>query len=120
MTDARADLHDPLAALAPPRVQAEAADLARESFTQAFRHAAAESSSFPQEALRTQCLEWVQSDPDAEARALRMALLLAGLDQWGLAFSQAFGIQRLQEMGDRRRHVLIEIELVAPLNGCGL
>lgn len=95
MTDARADLHDPLAALAPPRVQAEAADLARESFTQAFRHAAAESSSFPQEALRTQCLEWVQSDPDAEARALRMALLLAGLDQWGLAFSQAFGIQAI-------------------------
>jgi len=62
MTDARADLHDPLAALAPPGVQAEAADLYRESFTHAFRHAAAESSSFSQESLRTHCLEWAPPD----------------------------------------------------------
>lgn len=95
MPDARPDLADPLAALAPPGVQAEAADLARDAFTRAFRHAAAESSPFPLDALRAQCLDWVRAGPGAEARALRMALLLAGLDQWGLAFSQAFGIQAI-------------------------
>jgi len=95
MPDARTDLKDPLAALAPPPVQAEAADLARDAFTRAFRHAAAESSTFPQDALRKQCLDWIQSVPDSETRALRMALLLSGLDQWGLAFSQAFGIQAI-------------------------
>ncbi len=89
------DLDDPFAALAPPGVQAQAADLARDAFTRAFRHAAAESSPFPLDTLRAQCLDWTRSDPDTEARALRMALLLAGLDQWGLAFSQAFGIQAI-------------------------
>ncbi|MFC4299215.1 MAG: hypothetical protein WBF84_05335 [Castellaniella sp.] len=95
MTDARSDIDDPLAALAPPGVQSEAADLARDAFTRAFRHAAADASAFPLDALHTQCLDWVLADPDAEARAVRMALLLAGLDQWGLAFSQAFGIQAI-------------------------
>lgn len=95
MTDARLDLDDPLAALAPPGVQAEAADLARDAFTGAFRHAAAESSPFPLDALRARCLDWIRATPDDEARALRMALLLTGLDQWGLAFSQAFGIQAI-------------------------
>lgn len=95
MTDARLDLDDPLAALAPPGVQTEAADLAQDAFTRAFRHAAAESSPFPLDALRARCQDWVRAVPGDEARALRMALLLAGLDQWGLAFSQAFGIQAI-------------------------
>ena len=59
MTDARLDLDDPLAALAPPGVQTEAADLARDAFTRAFRHAAAESSPFPLDALRARCQDWV-------------------------------------------------------------
>ncbi|KAB0623095.1 hypothetical protein [Castellaniella defragrans] len=104
MTDARtadapADLDDPLAALAPPGVQAQAADLARDAFTQAFRHAAAaESAPVPPDALRTQCLDWVRAGPGDDVRAVRMALLLAGLDQWGLAFSQAFGIQAIPSL----------------------
>ncbi|MFV0284499.1 MAG: hypothetical protein ACK5JE_12015 [Castellaniella sp.] len=95
MTDARPEPDDPLAALAPPGIQAEAADLARDAFTQAFRHAASAPAAFPLEALRRQCQDWVRAAADNEARALRMALLLAGLDQWGLAFSQAFGIQAI-------------------------
>ncbi|CDM23975.1 hypothetical protein BN940_07546 [Castellaniella defragrans 65Phen] len=103
MTDARTadactDLDDPLAALAPPGVQSQAADLARDAFTRAFRHAAAEPASFPLDTLRTQCLDWVRADAGADARAVRMALLLAGLDQWGLAFSQAFGIQAIPSL----------------------
>src|SRR5690606_31909748 len=95
MTQARSPLHDPCAALASPEVQAAAADLARDIFTQAFRHAAGESAPFPLDATHRHCLEWVQAAADADARALRMALLLTGLDQWGLTFSQAFGIQAI-------------------------
>ncbi len=95
MTDARPDLDDPLATRTPPEVQTEAADLARDAFTRAFRHAASDSSVFPLDALRTQCLDWVRADPDTGTRAVRMALLLTGLDQWGLAYSQAFGIQAI-------------------------
>ena len=88
-------LDDPCAALVPPADQAAAADLARDVFTQAFRHAAGASSPFPLDTLHRTCLDWVQAGADADARALRMALLLTGLDQWGLAFSQAFGIQAI-------------------------
>ncbi|MDY0308690.1 MAG: hypothetical protein RBR29_02700 [Castellaniella sp.] len=95
MTDLHPDLDDPLAALAPPHIQSEAADLARDAFTQAFRHAATESAPFALDTLHAQCLDWIQADPHDQAQALRMALLLAGLDQWGLAFSQAFGIQSI-------------------------
>ena len=95
MNQARPTLEDPCAALVSPETQAAAADLTRDAFTQAFRHAAGESSPFPLDTLHRHCLDWVQADPGTEARALRMALLLAGLDQWGLAFSQAFGIQAI-------------------------
>jgi len=95
MTEARSPFDDPCAALASPETQSAAADLARDVFTRAFRHAAGESDPFPLDALHTRCLDWVRADADPDARALRMALLLAGLDQWGLAFSQAFGIQAI-------------------------
>ena len=95
MTQARSTLDDPCAALVAPDDQAAAADLARDVFTRAFRHAAGESSPFPLDALHDRCLDWVRADDRTDARALRMALLLAGLDQWGLAFSQAFGIQTI-------------------------
>ncbi len=78
-----------------PKPRRRRPNLARDAFTQAFRHAATEQTPFPLEALHTQCQDWVRAEPDADARALRMALLLAGLDQWGLAFSQAFGIQAI-------------------------
>ena len=95
MTDTRPTLDDPCAALASPEIQSAAADLARDIFTQAFRHAAGEPVPFPLDTTHRHCLDWVQTAADADARALRMALLLTGLDQWGLAFSQAFDIQAI-------------------------
>lgn len=35
---------------------------------------------------------WCAAGASAEAKALRAALLISGLDQWGLAYSQAFGL----------------------------
>ena len=95
MTQARPTLDDPCAALTSPEVQSAAADLARDVFTRAFRLAASESSTVPLDTLHQRCRDWVQADASPQARALRMALLLTGLDQWGLAFSQAFGIQAI-------------------------
>lgn len=88
-----ADITDPLACLVTPAAQVEAARLAQDLFTQVFRQAADP---------RAECLApgdprangsaWCSAADTPDAQALRLALLLTGLDQWGLAFSQAFGI----------------------------
>jgi hypothetical protein len=38
---------------------------------------------------------WVRAAADGEARALRLALLVSGIDQWGLAYAQAFALNSL-------------------------
>jgi hypothetical protein len=38
---------------------------------------------------------WVRAAADDEARALRLALLVGGIDQWGLAYAQAFALTAL-------------------------
>lgn len=88
---------DPLAALLPPEAQRQAAHTVQEAFARVFRLAVGEGAAGGdaegdladiEAALRL----WLESTPDAEARTLRLALLLAGLDQWGLAYTQAFGL----------------------------
>jgi hypothetical protein len=37
----------------------------------------------------------VRAAPDDDSRALRMALLVSGIDQWGLAYAQAFRLAAL-------------------------
>lgn len=84
---------DPLATLVSAVEQAHGAHLAQGLFTQVFRDAADGQGLSPAvEAQLKPCLEWVHQASDLDAQALRLALLLTGLDQWGLAFSQAFGI----------------------------
>lgn len=85
-------IHDPLDHLVSPADQRQAATLAQEGFTTAFRQAAAGHSAHATRQVLSHCLAWKAVAPDADAAALRLALLLSGLDQWGLAFSQAFGI----------------------------
>lgn len=41
------------------------------------------------------CFNWCQAGGSDDGRALRLALLVSGLDQWGLAYSQAFGLQAI-------------------------
>ncbi|WP_298015374.1 hypothetical protein [uncultured Castellaniella sp.] len=89
---------DALARLASPEDQRHAADLAREAFTRTFRQAAAESPADQAGDIPARCRSWVASAPAPDAAALRLAMLLAGLDQWGLAFSQAFGITAIPSL----------------------
>ncbi|MGB6008962.1 hypothetical protein [Castellaniella sp.] len=89
---------DALAGLAPPEDQRHAAALAREAFAHTFRQAAAEAPTEQTADILTRCQTWMTSAPAPDAAALRLAMLLVGLDQWGLAFSQAFGITAIPSL----------------------
>jgi hypothetical protein len=86
---------DPLARHVDLATQRQAARLAEESFARLFRLSVAEGDAARLkgvEQLRVDLADWVAAAADAEAQALRLALVLAGLDQWGLAWSRAFGL----------------------------
>lgn len=38
---------------------------------------------------------WCGAAPDEDARGLRLAMVVLGLDQWGVAYSRAFGLQAI-------------------------
>lgn len=87
---------DTLAPLVDADCQRQAAQLAQEVFAQAFQAALAPAPAADSLARLLQaCQQWQQApqtDSSAEAASLRLALLVSGLDQWGLAYSQAFGL----------------------------
>lgn len=85
---------DPLEELAPRDVQIQAARLVQEAFGAALRLSAqgGESKQLDEALgrLADHLREWSRMTT-LESAHLRMALLLAGLDQWGLAYSKVFG-----------------------------
>lgn len=85
---------DPFEALAQRDVQIQAARLVQEAFAAALRLSAqGDESKQVGEVLgrlADHLREWSRMT-SVESTHLRMALLLAGLDQWGLAYSKAFG-----------------------------
>ena len=86
---------DGLANLAAPELQSLAARMAQDAFTRIFRltveaDAAALDAAVGE--IGERASNWAQAAADDEARALRLALLVAGIDQWGLAYAQAFGL----------------------------
>lgn len=85
---------DQLAALADAETQKTAARMAQEVFAGVFRLAAAPGESDDQALAEVgaRCHNWCRAGGGDDSRALRLALLLSGLDQWGLAYSQAFGL----------------------------
>lgn len=92
---------DSLAVLAPRDVQQQAARLVQEAFAAAFRLSIEASDEQRQLALRKlagHLAEWAAMASRDEA-LLRRTLLLAGLDQWGLAFSETFGAKALGGVG---------------------
>lgn len=89
---------DALARLAPSADQQHAAGLARDAFTHVFRQAAAEPPTEQMTDILIRCLSWTRAAPTGDAAALRLAMVLTGLDQWGLAFSQAFGITAMPSL----------------------
>lgn len=90
--------HDALAALASPAVQKEAAELAHDGFARIFRLIAEGDEAAAELGLsiiESRARDWAGKDADGERATLRLALLISGLDQWGLAWSQAFDLAAL-------------------------
>lgn len=86
---------DQLAALVAPDTQRLAARMAQDAFTTLFRltlEAEPQTFGATLAEIDTRCQKWCQAGDGPAAQALRMALLVSGLDQWGLAYSQAFGL----------------------------
>lgn len=102
---------DPLAALAHAEVQTQAARLVQEAFNAAFRlslEGSPEQAEAALDKLARHLDEWATMATHDET-LLRRALLLVGLDQWGLAFMQAFGsggLRGLSVLLGRLRDVL--------------
>ncbi|WP_043420868.1 hypothetical protein [Azonexus hydrophilus] len=89
---------DPLATLADTDSQRLAARLAQDAFAAVFRMAVAPDSDAEAGALGElagRCYNWSQAGAADDARALRLALLINGLDAWGLAYTQAFQLQAI-------------------------
>lgn len=84
---------DALTTNASPEVQRLAARMAQDVFSGIFRQAFDTSGNdFAQtmSEVEQRCYNWCRAAENEEAQALRMALLVSGLDQWGLAYCQAF------------------------------
>lgn len=89
---------DTLAGTAPAEVQRLAARMAQDAFTQLFRLTLDGDAPALQAAvaeIARLSRNWAQAGADDEARALRLALLLSGIDQWGLAWCQAFRLSAI-------------------------
>lgn len=89
---------DTLAALVNADTQRLAARMAQDIFTEVFRQSAASEPVQLAQAMteiESQCHNWCRAGEGEAVPALRLALLVAGLDQWGLAYSQAFNLTAL-------------------------
>ena len=86
---------DRLAAALPADAQRQAAHVAQDAFATVFRLTVDGSMPGRDAALAEvaqRCQNWCAAGDGDEARTLRRVLLAAGLDQWGLAYSQAFDL----------------------------
>ena len=86
---------DRLADLASADIQRQAARMAQDAFVRVFRltvdgDEAAITAAVAE--MEPMCRNWAKAAGSDDASALRLALLVAGLDQWGLAYTQAFGL----------------------------
>lgn len=91
--------------------------MAQDAFAQLFRFSAEGDVPAARQGvaeIRAALANWAQAGEVEEARALRLAMLLFGLDQWGLAYSQAFGLQAIPALtallGDLRTALSVEEE----------
>ena len=84
---------DQLAALANTDTQRLAARMAQDVFAGIFRMVCEPAPGQDEKMLdevESRCINWCQAGGEDSGRALRTALLISGLDQWGLAYTQAF------------------------------
>jgi len=84
---------DRLAATLPADAQRQAAHVAQDAFAIVFRlnaDSSADGRDVTLAEVERRCLAWCAAGESEEVRTLRRVLLASGLDQWGLAYSQAF------------------------------
>jgi hypothetical protein len=87
--------HDTLAELAAPDVQRQAAQMAQDAFSRVFR---CSIESTPAELdtavgeLARRIANWSTAAGNDDGAALRLAMLISGLDQWGIAYTRAFSL----------------------------
>lgn len=89
---------DGLLVLASPETQRHAARLVQDVFAGAFRISAAPGADAGVPLIgemERRCHDWCAAGDGDDASAVRLALLVSGLDQWGLAYSQAFGLNAI-------------------------
>lgn len=89
---------DALAPLLPPETQRLAARMAQEVFAGTFRQTLGADAADAGRAMvevEAHCHDWCRAGGNEDALAARMALLVAGLDQWGLAYCQAFKLNAI-------------------------
>ncbi len=101
MTTAARIPADQLASLVNADTQRLAARMAQDVFAGAFRQSAMADAA-PDVAVLGEvaghCADWCRAGASDEARALRLALLISGLDQWGLAYTQAFNLEAIHAL----------------------
>lgn len=98
MTSEAPPIIDSLVTLATPQTQRLAARMAQEVFAGTFRQAIAPHPAEVGKRMaeaEAHCYNWCLAGESDNARALRLALLISGLDQWGLAYSQAFNLSAI-------------------------
>ena len=86
---------DLLAVHADGDTQRQAAHMAQDAFDRVFRLSVGETDEVRHrgvEQLQRELEDWAAAGVDAESRALRHALLLSGMDHWGVAWSEAFDL----------------------------
>lgn len=84
---------DQFAPLCNADTQRIAARMAQDMFAEIFRQTFAPEPETLAKALQDieiRCVDWFMAGDSDDAKALRLALLVSGLDQWGLAYTQAF------------------------------
>lgn len=94
---------DSLSALAVADVQRQAARMAQDAFGRVFRltlEATDDGRRSAVTSLAVAMRNWAQAGDGDQARALRLAMLLSGLDQWGLAWSQAFELAAIPGLSE--------------------
>ncbi len=92
---------DQLASLANADTQRLAARMAQDVFAGIFRQSVSVDAA-PDLGLLGElaghCYHWCQGSEDESGRVLRLALLISGLDQWGLAYTQAFKLDAIPSL----------------------
>ena len=101
MTTAAQIPADQLARLASADTQRLVARMAQDVFAGAFRQSATVDAAPDVGVLgevAAHCFDWCRAGASDEARALRLAMLISGLDQWGLAYTQAFNLEAIHSL----------------------